>query len=81
MLFVIFQEHGVREYFLLEHYVPETMSSAIDSGRLKNELIKAHLSKAGYDNGKAELDFITYAQKLPHYGGHFYSATWVSSLL
>lgn len=56
------------------------MSCAIeDSERLKQELIKAHKSKAGLENEKAEQDFITYAQTLPHYGGHFYTATWVSA--
>lgn len=57
------------------------MSCAIeDSERLKQELIKAHISKAGLENEKAEQDFITYAQTLPHYGGHFYTATWVCNL-
>lgn len=64
---------------MLEHYIPETMSCVIeDSERLKRELIKAHISKSGLDSEKAEEDFITYAQTLPHYGGHFYTATWVS---
>lgn len=74
-----FKEHGTRDYFLLEHYVPETMSCAIDdSKRLQKELIKAHISKKGLDCEKAEQDFIIVAQSLPHYGGHFYTATWVS---
>ncbi|XP_018565940.1 uncharacterized protein LOC108906965 [Anoplophora glabripennis] len=72
------REHGTRDYFLLEHYVPETMSCVIeDSKRLRQELIKAHISKKGLDPEKAEQDFITFAQSLPHYGGHFYTATWV----
>lgn len=63
----------------MEHYVPETMSCVIeDSKRLRQELIKAHISKKGLDPEKAEQDFITFAQSLPHYGGHFYTATWVS---
>lgn len=49
-----------------------------DSKRLRQELIKAHISKKGLDPEKAEQDFITFAQSLPHYGGHFYTATWVS---
>lgn len=32
------------------------------------------------DCEKSEHDFITLAQTLPHYGGHFYTATWVSFL-
>ncbi|XP_049820356.1 tyrosine-protein phosphatase non-receptor type 13 isoform X3 [Aethina tumida] len=72
------REHGTRDYFLLEHYVPETMSCAIDdSKRLQKELIKAHISKKGLDCEKAEQDFIIVAQSLPHYGGHFYTATWM----
>ncbi|KAG5898827.1 hypothetical protein JTB14_018787 [Gonioctena quinquepunctata] len=72
------REHGARDYFLLEHYVPDTMSCVIeDSDRLRRELIKAHVSKSGMDAEKAEQDFIIFAQTLPHYGGHFYTATWM----
>lgn len=48
-----------------------------DPDFLRRELTKAHKSKYGLDCGKSEHDFITLAQKLPHYGGHFYTATWV----
>ncbi|CAH0553791.1 unnamed protein product [Brassicogethes aeneus] len=72
------REHGTRDYFLIEHYVPETMSSIIqDSKRLRQELIKAHISKTGLDIEKAEQDFIIVAQSLPQYGGHFYTALWM----
>nr|XP_023012929.1 tyrosine-protein phosphatase non-receptor type 13-like [Leptinotarsa decemlineata] len=72
------REHGTRDYFLLEHYVPETMSCIIeDSDRLRQELIKGHVAKSGLDPEKAEQDFIIFAQTLPHYGGHFYTATWM----
>lgn len=82
MSVILFQKHGIRDYFLLEHYIPETMSCAIENVEsLKQELIKAHISKAGLENEKAEQDFIMYAQSLPHYGGHFYTATWVSKLM
>lgn len=50
-----------------------------DSQRLKQELIKAHISKKGLHVDKVEEDFISFAQTLPHYGGHFYTATWVSN--
>ncbi|CAG9823434.1 unnamed protein product [Phaedon cochleariae] len=72
------REYGNRNYFLIEHYIPETMSVVIeDSERLRKELVKTHMSKRGLDSEKAEEDFITYAQSLPHYGGHFYTATWI----
>ncbi|XP_044258663.1 FERM and PDZ domain-containing protein 2-like [Tribolium madens] len=72
------REHGARDYFLLEHYVPETMSCAIDDQYgLRQELIRCHISKRGLSAEKAEQDFIILAQSLPHYGGHFYTATWM----
>ncbi|XP_008201547.1 FERM and PDZ domain-containing protein 2 isoform X1 [Tribolium castaneum] len=72
------REHGARDYFLLEHYVPETMSCAIDDQYgLRQELIRSHISKRGLSAEKAEQDFIILAQSLPHYGGHFYTATWM----
>ncbi|XP_071051565.1 tyrosine-protein phosphatase non-receptor type 13-like isoform X2 [Onthophagus taurus] len=71
------REHGTRDYFLLEHYVPETMSCAVDDPTtLKYDLIRAHKYKKGLDPERAEEDFILLAQTLPHYGGHFYTATW-----
>lgn len=74
----MFQEHGQRDYFLIEHYIPESMSTAIEnSDGLRQELIRAHVSKSGLETTKAEENFITLAQSLPHYGGHFYTATWV----
>lgn len=55
------------------------MSCAIsDLSSLRQELIRAHMMKYGMDVEKAEQDFIILAQSLPHYGGHFYTATWVS---
>ncbi|CAG9854919.1 unnamed protein product [Phyllotreta striolata] len=73
------KEHGQRDYFLLEHYIPESMSSVIeDSAGLRQELIRAHVSKSGVETRKAEENFITLAQSLPHYGGHFYTATWMN---
>ncbi|XP_050303914.1 tyrosine-protein phosphatase non-receptor type 13-like [Anthonomus grandis grandis] len=72
------EEHGARDYFLLDHYIPETMNGNIDDkNRLKSELVQAHKSNQGLDQERAEQEFILYAQKLPHYGGHFYTAKWV----
>ncbi|XP_072376370.1 FERM and PDZ domain-containing protein 2-like isoform X1 [Diabrotica undecimpunctata] len=72
------REHGQRDYFLLEHYIPESMSSAIENTeKLRHELIQAHVLKHGMDGDKAEESFISLAQSLPHYGGHFYTATWI----
>lgn len=44
---------------------------------LRRELVKAHKSRYGVDCDKAEHEFISLAQTLPHYGGHFYTAVWV----
>ncbi|KAK4881258.1 hypothetical protein RN001_004577 [Aquatica leii] len=72
------KEHGARDYFLLEHYVPETVSCNVDEcKRLKQELIVAHITRRGLEVEKAEESFMLLAQTLPHYGGHFYTATWV----
>ncbi|KRT85480.1 FERM domain containing protein [Oryctes borbonicus] len=72
------REHGSRDYFLLEHYVPESMTCAIDDSKgLRADLTRAHKYKLGLDTERAEEDFILLAQTLPHYGGHFYTATWV----
>lgn len=55
------------------------MACAVDDHTiLREELVKAHKSKCGMNREKAEEDFICCAQKLSHYGGHFYTATWVS---
>lgn len=48
-----------------------------DTKRLRQELIASHQMKSGLEVDKAEEDFIRGAQKLPHYGGHFYTATWM----
>lgn len=71
------KEHGTRDYFLLEHYVPENMSCIADEECLKTELIKVHRTKKELDPERAEEEFILLAQNLSHYGGHFYSAIWV----
>lgn len=54
------------------------MSCAIkNTSNLQSELIKVHKQKQGFEQEKAEEDFILLAQSLPHYGGHFYTASWV----
>ncbi|XP_066151997.1 tyrosine-protein phosphatase non-receptor type 13-like [Euwallacea fornicatus] len=69
---------GAKSYFLLEHYVPETMIAIVDDeNHLKGELISAHMTRKGLDRNKAEQEFITFAQNLPQYGGHFYTAVWM----
>ena len=75
------REHGARDYFLLEHYVPESMVLQVDGGQaVRTEIVRSHRQKAGIDEDKAEEEFILIAQQLPHYGGHFYTAEWVNLL-
>lgn len=62
----------------MEHYLPETMISLTSDNRnLREEMIRMHRIKIGIESEKAEEDFILLSQSLPHYGGHFYTATWV----
>lgn len=69
---------GMKNYFLLEHYVPETMISIVDDeSHLRQDLENAHSSRKGLDREKAEQEYIAFAQNLPHYGGHFYTAVWM----
>lgn len=54
------------------------MTCVVDNlDSLRQELTRAHKTKYGMDAEKAEHDFIVLAQSLAHYGGHFYTATWV----
>lgn len=50
-----------------------------DSKSLRYDLTRAHKYKMGLDVERAEEDFILLAQTLSHYGGHFYTATWVNT--
>ncbi|XP_058789328.1 uncharacterized protein LOC131663163 isoform X2 [Phymastichus coffea] len=80
-------EHGASDYFLLEHYVPESLilnseeqqyrhPHLPDSGEaLRKRLQQAHRERRGLDATKAEEMFITHAQSLPDYGAHYYVAT------
>ncbi|KAK1135161.1 hypothetical protein K0M31_007931 [Melipona bicolor] len=78
-------EHGCGDYFLLEHYVPESLILNIDQHQsqinnggadvLRARLHQAHRDRRGLDSNKAEEMFITHAQTLPDYGSHYYIAT------
>lgn len=78
------QEHGCGDYFLLEHYVPESLilsadrhqsQPCVDADTLRAQLHRAHRDRRGLDSNKAEEMFITHAQSLPDYGSHYYIAT------
>ncbi|XP_046603513.1 uncharacterized protein LOC124297008 isoform X1 [Neodiprion virginianus] len=77
-------EHGCGDYFLLEHYVPESLVLSREqikselSGSteaLRAQLHQAHRERFGLDTNKAEETFIEYAQSLGDYGAHYYIAT------
>ncbi|XP_046141233.1 uncharacterized protein LOC114874307 [Osmia bicornis bicornis] len=78
-------EHGCGDYFLLEHYIPESLilnmdqpQSQINTGgaeALRARLHQAHRDRRGLDSNKAEEMFVTHAQTLPDYGSHYYIAT------
>lgn len=83
-LFYVPQEHGCGHYFLLEHYVPESLilsadrhqsQPCVDADTLRAQLHRAHRDRRGLDSNKAEEMFITHAQSLPDYGSHYYIAT------
>lgn len=80
------QEHGCGDYFLLEHYVPESLILNTDRywptnqlpssvNVLKTQLHQAHRERRGLDATKAVEMFITHAQALADYGSHYYIAT------
>ncbi|XP_011499995.1 PREDICTED: uncharacterized protein LOC105363889 [Ceratosolen solmsi marchali] len=80
-------EHGCGDYFLLEHYVPESLilnseeqqyrhPQLPDSGEaLRKRLQQAHRERRGLDANKAEEMFVVHAQSLTDYGAHYYIAT------
>ncbi|XP_014477258.1 PREDICTED: uncharacterized protein LOC106745819 [Dinoponera quadriceps] len=77
-------EHGCGDYFLLEHYVPESLimnadrhhsQPCIEADLLRAQLHGAHHDRRGLDSNKAEEMFVTHAQSLPDYGSHYYIAT------
>lgn len=76
------QEHGRGDYFLLEHYIPESLilnsdhqTAHLTTEALKSRLHQAHRDRRGLDANSAEEMFITHAQGLQDYGSHFYIAT------
>ncbi|CAH0694425.1 unnamed protein product [Spodoptera exigua] len=72
-----FREHGTADYFLLEHYLPETLINN-DMADIKLRMKRAHESRRGLDRQKAIINYITLAQTFRDYGAHFYSAIWAT---
>lgn len=70
-----YREHGSADYFLLEHYLPETVITN-NMADIKLRMKRAHESRHGLDRNKAIINFITLAQTFRDYGAHFYSAVW-----
>ena len=67
------KEHGCGDYFLLEHYLPD--SESVNEMQVKTELQAAHQERSGLDPGRAEEMFISLAQQFAEYGTHFYAAS------
>ncbi|KAE8749720.1 hypothetical protein FOCC_FOCC003460 [Frankliniella occidentalis] len=67
------KEHGCGDYFLLEHYLPD--SESIEETIARKELQLAHQERCGLDPGRAEEMFISLAQQFSEYGTHFYAAS------
>ncbi|XP_075980191.1 tyrosine-protein phosphatase non-receptor type 13-like [Anticarsia gemmatalis] len=72
-----FREHGTADYFLLEHYLPETVITN-DMADIKLRMKRAHESRHGLERNKAIINYITLAQTFRDYGAHFYSAIWAT---
>lgn len=72
-----FREHGTADYFLVEHYLPESLITN-DMADIKLRMKRAHESRHGLDRDKAVLNYITLAQTFRDYGAHFYSAIWAT---
>lgn len=72
-----YREHGTADYFLLEHYLPETAITN-DMADVKLRMKRAHESRLGLDKNKAIINYITLAQTFRDYGAHFYSAIWAT---
>ncbi|KAK0078021.1 hypothetical protein PV325_003153 [Microctonus aethiopoides] len=77
-------EHACGNYFLLEHYIPETLilnhdyqhpQLLLNTDELRGQLHEAHRNRRGLDANTAEELFITHAQELEDYGLHLYIAT------
>ncbi|CAH0720555.1 unnamed protein product, partial [Brenthis ino] len=72
-----YREHGTADYFLLEHYLPESLITN-DMADVKFRMKRAHESRRGLDKSKAIVNYITLAQTFRDYGAHFYSAIWAT---
>lgn len=72
-----YREHGTADYFLLEHYLPESAINN-DMADIKLRMKRAHESRRGLDRHKAIINYITLAQTFRDYGAHFYSAIWAT---
>ncbi|KAK0174944.1 hypothetical protein PV327_008732 [Microctonus hyperodae] len=77
-------EHACGNYFLLEHYIPETLvlnhdhqhpQLLLNTNELRGQLHEAHRNRRGLDTNTAEELFISHAQELEDYGLHLYIAT------
>jgi hypothetical protein len=76
--FLCFKEHGSGEYFLLEHYIPESLLlQHEDEQALRKQMQLLHQERQGLDPGKAEEIYITLVQMLKGYSCHYYNALWV----
>jgi tyrosine-protein phosphatase non-receptor type 13 protein len=77
-----FKEHGSGEYFLLDHYVPESLLlQHEDEQALRKQMQLLHKERRGLDPGRAEEIYITLVQMLNGYSCHFYNAVWVRPML
>ncbi|CAK1550350.1 unnamed protein product [Leptosia nina] len=72
-----YREHGTADYFLLEHYLPESLITT-DMADIKLRMKKSHESRRGLEKNRAVINYITLAQTFRDYGAHFYSAVWAT---
>ncbi|CAG4988337.1 unnamed protein product [Colias eurytheme] len=72
-----YREHGTADYFLLEHYLPESLITN-DMADIKLRMKRAHESRRGLERNRAIVNYITLAQTFRDYGAHFYSAIWAT---
>jgi tyrosine-protein phosphatase non-receptor type 13 protein len=80
-MFLCFKEHGHGDYFLLEHYIPESLIIwHEDEQTLRKRMQFLHKERQSLDPGRAEEIYITIVQMLKGYGSHFYNAVWVRPL-
>ncbi|XP_067136231.1 tyrosine-protein phosphatase non-receptor type 13-like [Centruroides vittatus] len=61
-----------KNYFLLEHYLPQRIIHEMDRSEAKEKLTELHGIHYGLSKEISELEFMQGVQKLPEYGYHFY---------